>query len=240
MIDLHAHILPGLDDGPADVGAAVELARAACAEGITTIVATPHVDRRWNVPTDAIARAAEVLRAELAEAGVQLDVLHGAEIALDRLASLSDAELASIALGDSRTLLVECPLRATDPAVAAPIFRLLAAGWGVVLAHPERSIVFREHPWLVADLVAAGAHVQVTAAAIAGDFGPEPERAALELLARGLANVVATDAHDLHRRMPTNARALDAHPDLEPRWQALTRDTPAAILAELAAANDPS
>jgi protein-tyrosine phosphatase len=116
-----------------------------------------------------------------------------------------------------------------------PVRRLLADGWGVVLAHPERSPAFQDRPQLLAELVGLGAHGQVTTAALTGDFGGLPQRSGLALLQAGLATLISSDAHDERRRPPDfpAARALLEReaPALAARWDELTRATPAALLA---------
>ena len=111
MIDLHAHVLPGLDDGPRTMPEAVALVRAAERAGIEVVVATPPLGRHWGVRVEGIAGALRALREALHEAGVGVEQLGGGEIALARLSDLSPAELERLALGGGRTLLVECPRR---------------------------------------------------------------------------------------------------------------------------------
>src|SRR5256885_3331089 len=175
MIDLHSHILRGIDDGARSLEDSLEIARAAAEDGITVIAATPHVRDDW--PTDAGVmeyRVAE-LRAELARTGIPLEVRPGGEIAVEWLARLSIDELSRFALGGNpRYLLVETPYYGWPLALADRLHSLRAAGITPVLAHPERNAEVRAHPGRLAELVEAGVLVQVTAASIDGRIGQRP------------------------------------------------------------------
>jgi protein-tyrosine phosphatase len=235
VIDLHIHVLPGLDDGPQTPEEAVALARAVLAAGGTAVAATPHVDRRWAVTVEQIDAAHAVLEEALRAAGVALPVARGAEIALDRLVDLGDDELAQLTLGGTRTLLIECPLQAAPGDFTWPVRRLLSAGWEVLLAHPERSPAFQRDAALLARLIDEGARAQVTAAALTGAYGGVPQTTAFAMLDANLVHVLASDAHDAGRRGPDVSAARqafeEARPQLAARWPWLTRVTPQAILA---------
>jgi protein-tyrosine phosphatase len=235
VIDLHAHVLPGIDDGPRTLADAVALVRAAADAGVETIAATSHVDRRWGRSVAELAAARAQLRTALAQAAVGVDVVAGGEIALDRLIDLTEAELDGFALGGGGALLVETPLTALPGDFTWPVRRLLGDGWCVVLAHPERSPAFQDRPELLAELTALGARGQVTTASLSGDFGVLPQRAALAMLRCGTASLISSDAHDERRRPPGFAaarRVLERElPAVAARWEELTRATPAALLA---------
>src|SRR6266536_524716 len=140
MIDLHSHILRGIDDGARSLEDSLEIARAAVEDGITVIAGTPHVRDDW--PTDAGVmeyRVAE-LNAELQQAGVPLEVRPGGEIAVEWLARLSHDELRRFGLGGNpHYLLVETPYYGWPLALAGRLFSLRVAGLTPVLAHPERN-----------------------------------------------------------------------------------------------------
>jgi protein-tyrosine phosphatase len=235
VIDLHIHVLPGLDDGPPTLDAALAMARAAVEAGCTAVAATPHVDRRWSLSVDAIEAARGTLVDALRDEGVPLEVAAGGEIALDRLVDLDAGELARLALGGTKTLLVECPLSPTAGDFTWPVRRLLEDGWGVLLAHPERSPAFQRDAGLLERLVDEGARAQVTAGAITGSYGSLPREAALAMLDANLVHVISSDAHDAGPRGPDVVEARRAleemRPEVAPRWAWLTRVTPQAILA---------
>ena len=232
MIDLHCHILPGVDDGPATVGAAMDLARGAQADGITTIAATPHVD--WSHPAlDArsIAAAVARLQAALDTTGVDVRVVPGAEVAAGRGAELDDAQLDDLTLGGAGWLLLECPTRSTlTPGFLGVARRLAHRGHRLLLAHPERCPIFLRKPEALDELVAEGMLSQVTAASLSGRFGRTVEQRALDLVARGSVHVVASDGHDGGR--PAEIGSELAGTPIDPALTAwLTRDVPAALLS---------
>jgi len=109
VVDLHSHILPGLDDGADDIEVSLSMASVAVADGVRTMAATPHVNHDYPVDADTMSSAVGDLSAALAEADVPLEVLPGAEISMLRAAELSDEELAALGLGGGRTLLIESP-----------------------------------------------------------------------------------------------------------------------------------
>ena len=213
------------------------MARVARDAGTTTLVGTPHVDRFWSPEPAAILTAREALASALAEQEIDIDLLTGAEISLERLVDISPEDLESYALGTSRTLLIECPLEAAAGEFTWPIHRALQDGWGVLLAHPERSPAFQRDSALLIELVEAGARTQVTAGALAGDFGGVPRAAALSMLEANLVHVISSDAHDAGARGPDPAPARAAFlaewPGAEARWAWLTRVAPSALLAGL-------
>lgn len=238
MIDLHCHILPGIDDGPETLEGSVALARVAVSAGIETTAATPHVNSRFQVRSEQLAelpvRLAELEEA-LGRAGVPLAVVKGAEVALSRLDRLSVDELHGLCLGDGRSVLVESPYATAAPFVDEQLFGLQAKGFQPVLAHPERCPMFQAEPERVKRLVAAGTVCAVNAGSIGGSFGRTVRRFALDLLREGLVHVVSSDAHDHERRPPSLLDPLRSAepelPGLAAEVERLTQAAPAAILA---------
>jgi protein-tyrosine phosphatase len=191
-VDLHCHLLPGIDDGARDVGDAVAMAMQAAADGIAAICATPHIRADHAVRIDDLpARRAE-LGAALLQAGCSTRVLPGGEVGADMLDALDDLELASVTLGGSGTwILLEPAPGPIDERLDAAVDALRARGFRTLLAHPERhpasDLVDR-----LARLIALGALVQVTAAC----FTDESTRPAMLALARaGAIHVLGSDAH---------------------------------------------
>jgi protein-tyrosine phosphatase len=198
LIDLHCHILPGLDDGPTTLQESIDLARGAAADGITTIAATPHVD--WSYPAVDSARihdGVRALQARLDTAGVEVTVVRGAEVAATRALELDDDELRALTLGGGGWLLLECPLLLTlTPGFVDAARSLMRRGHRVILAHPERCPIFLRSPDLLVELVAEGMLTQVTAGALSRRYGRTVRDFALLLLQRGAVHVIASDAHD--------------------------------------------
>jgi protein-tyrosine phosphatase len=235
VIDLHTHVLPGIDDGPATVEGSIELARAAVADGVTTIVATPHVT--WDLPqNDAtrIAAAVEALEAELERAGVDVTIRTGGELAISRANELSDQELRGLCLGGGEWVLAECPLSSVATGFDAALHMIAGRGHGIVLAHPERSPVLQHDTDLLRQLVRNGMLTSITAGSLVGQFGSTVKRFALWMLEEDLVHNVASDAHDARRRPPGLTAALSAAdaelPGLAERAEWLTLSVPGAIL----------
>ena len=230
MIDLHCHVLAGIDDGPQTLDDSIALARAAARNGTRTIVATPHVS--WHYDNDAatIARLVEKTNAALAEAGVEVTVLAGAEVAITRAVELDPAELAALTLGGGPWLLVEFPFTPIAEGLDSLVFELVERGHRIVLAHPERSPAFQRDPELLESLVRGGALTSLTAGSLVGRFGGAVRRFALELAEAELVHNVASDAHDAEGRGPGIAEELRKS-GLEPLGEWLTESVPAAILS---------
>lgn len=210
VIDLHHHLLPGIDDGPATLAASLELARAAVAAGTTTVLATPHVS--WDYPANtaaSIAAGVATLREALAAEGIPLEVLPGAEVAVTRAVDLVDDELEGLRLGHGPYLLVECPFTPSAVGFEFLLEALLARGNQILLAHPERSPAFQHEPDLLERLVARGMLAQVTAGSLSGGFGRTVRDFAHRLVRDGLVHVIASDAHSVDRRPPSILDALD-------------------------------
>jgi protein-tyrosine phosphatase len=229
VIDLHCHVLAGIDDGPATLEESVALARAAASAGTRTLIATPHVS--WEYPNDAgtIAGLVTELGRRLTAEGVALEIRPGAEIAMTRVIDTPAEELARLTLGGGRWLLVEPPFAAAVIGLDTIIAELQGSGYHVLMAHPERCPAFHRDRSMLEALVASGALSSVTAGSLAGRFGRRVRRFALELIRDGLAHNVSSDAHDHIHRPPTIASEL-AEAGLGGLSAWLTHEVPAAIL----------
>jgi protein-tyrosine phosphatase len=235
VIDLHAHILPGLDDGPAALPEALEMARVAVESGIRTIAATPHVNHAYLVQPEAIPVAVAALNRTLGREGIPLEVVAGGEIAVTRLIELDEHALVGLRLGRGPWLLVEAPLGYAPNQFDAIVLGLRERGHEILLAHPERSAYFLQDIARLGELVGAGVRCSITAASMSGQFGETVRRFTIELLAAGLVHDVASDAHDHHHRPPVLlegfARADEELPGLAAQADWFTSAVPAAILA---------
>ncbi|HUF78588.1 MAG TPA: CpsB/CapC family capsule biosynthesis tyrosine phosphatase [Thermoanaerobaculia bacterium] len=237
MIDIHAHLLPGIDDGPSSLEEAAGMCRAAGEDGCTALIATPHQRHAlwWNGDGGAL----EELRAKVAaEVGDTPRLLLGAEVRvgeglLEALGRWPGADVTTLA--GSRYLLLEFSRVHPEPDPGGLVHELVVAGWRPVLAHPE------EIQWLADDLssiirlVALGATLQITAASLVGAYGRRIQERARALLDHGLAHFVASDAHDLAGRPPGLAAAAR---EIARRWGPevavlLTATNPRAVLDDL-------
>ncbi len=227
MIDLHSHVLFGVDDGPDDLRGSIAICKAAAADGITVLAATPHV--RHDYPTTPELME-ERLAAVQEAVGDMLRLVPGGELDLAEL-SRPRAELERFALaGNPRYLLVETPYLGWPLDFADRLFKLAAAGITPVVAHPERSADVQAQPELVEALVRAGALVQLTAAAVDGRLGPRSRNAARALLERDLVHLIASDAHEATVRAVGMTQAAAAVGDERlARW--LTEEVPGSIVA---------
>jgi protein-tyrosine phosphatase len=231
VIDLHTHILPGLDDGAATLREAVALAKAAVDDGIRTVAATPHVRSDFPTTPEAMEEALTAVRTALIEAGVALEVLPGGEIAFDRLDALEEDELTRFGLGGNPGLiLLETPYVGWPSGLIAAVVALRDRDITPLLAHPERNRdVQAGGPGLRA-LVAGGALVQVTAASLDGRLGRRTRATAHALLDAGLVHAVASDAHaPTVRAIGLSSTAAAIGDEALARW--LTEEAPAALLA---------
>lgn len=229
MIDLHCHVLPGIDDGPQTIEGSMALARAARTAGIDTLVATPHVNARTPNDAHTIAGLVYELNARLTEDHVDIEVLPGAEIAITHLAEIEPAELSRLTLGGGEWLLLEPPFTLVAPGLASLVMSLQRQGHRVVLAHPERCPALQRDREVVRSLVAAGVLMSITAGSLIGRFGGEVRSYALELAQEGLIHNVTSDAHDSVRRPPGLADEM-RQAGLTPLADWLTRAVPVAVL----------
>jgi protein-tyrosine phosphatase len=229
VIDLHSHILPGIDDGVETIEEARELARAAVAEGVTAIAATPHVRADYPTSVEEMEAGVAALRADFALQGIPIEVLHGGELDLDFLGGLSDDELRRFSLARTETyLLVETPYRGWPLALESTLFDLRVRGFLTVLAHPERNAEVQGNPERLRPLVDAGVLCQVTGASLEGRLGRGPQKTAAALVGGGLAHLLASDAHQPHVRAFGLRAGREAVGD-EALAAYLTETVPAAI-----------
>jgi protein-tyrosine phosphatase len=229
MIDLHAHILPGLDDGPASIDGAVEMARVAAAGGTRAISTTSHINHGFGLGPDDLGPARAALADRLAEEGVELELLQGGEIAPERLPDLDDDTLHGLTLGGGPYVMLECPFSPIGSGIDLMVADLQRRGFAVLLAHPERSPSFQRDPGRLATLVARGALAQVTTGSLAGRFGDTARRAAMQMIEQGLVHVLASDAHDSVHRPPDLSAGSDELDEAQHEW--MTSAVPGAIVA---------
>ncbi len=230
MIDLHCHILPGVDDGALDLRDSAGMARQAAADGVEAICATPHIRHDHDVRIEEVGRRVAALNAHLDGEGIPVVVLPGGEVAETAVEALSEEELAQVALGGGRWVLLEPAAGPLTDSLAQRVEHLAERGHRALIAHPERHLsadMFER----IAALVAAGALIQATA-----DFFLRERFAAgmLALAEAGLVHVLSSDAHSSHGGRPVHlSAALERLGQVEPlashlNW--IAEEAPRAIV----------
>ncbi|MCA9236874.1 MAG: hypothetical protein KDA44_15465 [Planctomycetales bacterium] len=208
-VDVHCHLLPGVDDGPQDLAESLALCQALVDDGVTAVAATPHQLGPYDLQNDGPQILAAVRELASAASHLPLQIVAGADVRIDeRLPQLVD-EGCVLTIADAKThLLLELPHETyLDP--LGTIKQL--ADWGIqtVMTHPERHRYLAQSQRRLLAWIDAGAVLQVTAGSLLGEFGQTARAAAWRMLDEGLAGLVASDAHDVRRRSPrmTLARA---------------------------------
>jgi len=242
MIDLHCHLLPGIDDGAPSLEVALAMARMAAEDGIRLTCCTPHIyPGLYDNEGPDIRRRVADLRRVLVEAGIPLELSHGADTHLvpEVLSGVRSGRIPTIA--DSRYLLIEPSHTVRPPRFLESVFDLTVAGYVPVITHPERLTWVDQHYSDFLTLARGGAWLQVTGGALLGRFGPKATRYAERFVGDGWCDVLASDGHSTGRRAPVLAEALARAERLVGREEAgrLVRDRPQAVLANLPSAAIP-
>lgn len=202
MIDIHCHILPGIDDGPGYLDISLDMAATAAADGIRAIIATPHTDG-FRVNSDMVKRGVNRLNAELREARIKVQIFTGYEIPSHLYPSLARTHT----LAESHYFLLEFPHTHLPADALLLISQAAAQGLYPVIAHPERNPDIIARPELLQDLVAAGAMTQITAASVIGEIGVDVQQCAHYFLKNNLVHFIATDSHSPSFRRPVLSEA---------------------------------
>jgi protein-tyrosine phosphatase len=235
VIDLHSHVLPGIDDGAADIEESLALLRVAAYDGTTELAATPHLRPDYpSVHVDDLADAVASVN-ERVPADLDVRVIPAAEVDLLWSLSATDDELRLASFAQHGTdLLVETPYGSLPENFEELLFRLVERGYRILLAHPERSVAFQRDPARLARLVERGVLIQVTLPSLLSANGRSRSRAlAFDLIREGLAHNIASDAHTPGPvRPPRLGAGVAAAARVAPaRAEWMVTDAPAAILA---------
>lgn len=234
MIDVHSHVLPGIDDGTKEIDEAVAFCRLAAERGTEILVATPHhKPGSYRNPRDRVLENVESLQSRIDAAGVKLRLAPGCEIFVDTdLADrIKSGEL--LTYGDARRYILlefsfqQYPVRPEDL-----IFRLKLSGVTPVIAHPERIRWFQEDVDRLEALVRAGALAQVTGSSLEGTFGSRVRAITERMMERRCVHMIASDAHDLSYRPPGLRKAVEVAEGIVGGEAALrmVREIPAAVV----------
>lgn len=204
MIDLHCHLVPGVDDGSGSIDESLAMARLLVQDGVTHVVATPHFNRSMRVPRSVVLEQVPLLSRELARAGIPLNVLPGSEVqvieASDYRRRFQAAEFCHLGDGDAYTLLEFSWDSGRYPLDAPDLMRWIRAqGLRPIVAHPERQEWSVDDPQRVSELIEAGAWIQINVDSLLGNNGPEALEAADDLIGGHSDVVLSTDAHSRHR-----------------------------------------
>jgi len=235
FVDLHSHLLPGLDDGAATMDETLRYARRLDARGIRDVACTTHVKRAHFPAIDL--REFAGLRAEVQRVldadGLAVRLHPGGELAHDDALELDERDLELIAQGPAHApwLLLECPFRGLDDEFDAAVERLTALGYGLLLAHPERAAGGLERLW---PLVEAGALLQVNVSSLLGEHGPRARATGTELVRQGRAYCLASDGHPGTRELTLDlgVGALERAGVSEIQAFRLTQSNPRFLLRE--------
>lgn len=207
MVDIHGHWLPGVDDGAKNLAMSLAMARMAVADGVSTVLATPHhLNGVYRTEAATVRTEVAALGEEFERAGIELDVLPGAECHLvpELPGELADGRAMTVA--DRRqAVLVELPVHTIPIGATTILEEIMSLGLTPVIVHPERNSELARHPDRLAEWVAMGCLAQVTARSCLGKFGDRPRAAAREMVTRGLIHFVASDTHRDRRRIPDMA-----------------------------------
>lgn len=246
MIDLHSHILPGIDDGSKSLEMSLDMARIAVDDGIRIMACTPHIyPGVYQNHKAGITAARDALQAALNEHGIALQLTTGADVHLvpGLIEGLRSGTVPS--LHDTRYVLIEPSHHVAPPRFAESVFQLVVAGYVPVITHPERLKWVDTHFQILVDLTRQGAWMQVTAGALTGMFGSRPKYWAERFLGDGLTHILATDAHSSGGRVPvlSEARAVaekllgreEAQQLVEGRQTSLMSNLPPSEVAPLPA-----
>ncbi len=221
MIDLHCHMLPGIDDGAVDLEMALKMARMAVADGVHTLACTPHIyPGLYENTATGIRMAVDALQAKLDTRQIKLRLLAGADVHLEPGLSESIRSGRIPTLAGSRYLLLEPPHHVAPPRFEESVFELMLSGFVPVITHPERLTWIEDHYPVFKRLVERGAWMQLTAASMAGRFGRRPLYWSERMLDEGCVHILATDAH---------------HPDRRPTILSEGRDAAAARIGDIEA-----
>ncbi|WP_335871172.1 tyrosine-protein phosphatase [Bacillus sp. 2205SS5-2] len=200
MIDIHSHILPGIDDGAKELQNSIEMARQAVKEGVKAIIATPHLNSKYHNKKDDILMATQQLNNTLQKEQIQLQVLPGQEPRIygEILEDYRSGDI--LTLNHSNYLFIEFPSNQIPRYARHLLYEIQLEGLTPVIVHPERNTEISEDPNKLYELIQNGALSQVTASSVAGTFGKKTQKLSFQLIEANLTHFIASDAHNITSR----------------------------------------
>jgi len=210
MVDIHHHLLPGLDDGSRDLETSVAMARMAVEDGITHVVCTPHASSNWTFNPSLVAERLASLRDALARENIPLTLGSGCDFHLS-YDNIQDATAhpTKYTINGHEYLLIELPDHGISPNLGNTLYDLRLAGMVPILTHPERNPTLQRNPALLEDWLRNGLLVQITTSSVLGQMGKQAEQMSRTLLTNRWVHFLATDAHNLEKRPPRMAAACE-------------------------------
>lgn len=209
MIDLHCHMLPSIDDGAPDLETALAMARLAVDDGIRVVACTPHIyPGLYENTAQSILAGLAAFKEQLALAGLDLEVVHGADTHLvpGLVEGLRNGRIPT--LNGTRYMLLEPPHHVAPPRLEESCFTLLMAGYHPIITHPERLTWIRDHYPIFQELARRGIWMQITAGSLTGRFGQDARYYAERMLDEGIVHILATDSHGVKHRPPALAEGV--------------------------------
>ncbi len=203
MIDIHCHILPGIDDGSQSMESSLQMAKMAVNDGIKTIIATPHIDHA-DYPKNILIGTIDLLNGILRTQKIPLTILFGGEVQ----AHIALAVGTIFCLAGGTSMLIEFPHSYLPGDAIELITNLRAKLITPIIAHPERNSQIAEEPWILKSLIDQGSRIQITAGSITGELGMTAKTCADYLLQNNMVHYIATDSHSPGFRKPILSKAV--------------------------------
>lgn len=203
MLDIHSHILYGVDDGPSNLETSLEMLKIAAEDGTKIIAATPHFYRGYyDNDARSILERVEELKMIAKDNDIDIEIIPGQEVYMDKRTIKEYKNGSILTLNNTKYILVETDMTNMPKETLDIIYELRILGLTPILAHPERYGYINEKPTLINDFIKEGCLFQITAGSILGLFGKKVQKTSELFIEHGLCNFIASDAHTTNRRRP--------------------------------------
>ncbi|MBC2696397.1 MAG: tyrosine protein phosphatase [Desulfosporosinus sp.] len=232
MIDLHSHILPCLDDGARNMDETLEMCRIAEADGIHTIIASPHSRNGvYNNDEKTILPVLKKVKEAVKEKGISIEIIPAVDMHIDPEVVTFFKQNSQLLLGE-RYVLLEFPSQSIPPYTGEFLFKMKLKGYIPIITHPERNTIIQGDISVLHKWVEDGAIVQLTAMSLTGEFGEKVRKVSLKMVQSGLVHFIATDAHSSNWRKPILSKGRNVLEEIldSNRAKAMVEDIPKKIL----------